>query len=144
MPLPPWLPDFVRSAMAKQARDQVWSAQELQEAGGLLLFATIGCEAYLRPDGSVWYREDKSLPNEPERYEWREGQGNDRWAGIVLGSRRMPELGALLPARPANTPACSRCHGRGEILAGRQYDDQERGIVCPDCGALGWVFSGAA
>src|SRR6266576_318069 len=107
MPFPSWLADFVPSRMAQQARDKVWSAQDLQEAGGLLLFATIGSEAYLRPDGSVWYREDKNWPNDPEKYVWREGQGNDRWAGIVLGSKRIPELRALLPVRPANTPDCT-------------------------------------
>jgi hypothetical protein len=142
--VPDWLPQFVTSRMAEAERARPESAAWLREAGGITLFGTIGGEAYLRPDGTVWYHWVVDWTNEPDRYEWREGRGNERWAALVLGARRMPELKELLPARPPATPDCPRCEGRGEIFVGRQADGVERGIVCPDCGALGWIADGAA
>ena len=141
--VPDWLPAFVTSRMAVAEREHPQSAEWIKEAGGITLFATIGAEAFLRPDGSVWYYQAVDWVNSDE-CEWREGQGNDRWAALVLGSKRMPELKELLPRRPPNAPNCQRCSGRGEILVNRQADGQDRGIICPDCGALGWIAHGAA
>jgi hypothetical protein len=138
---PDSLAAFVQSRMAKQALEEVCSPKILEEAGGLFLFATIGADAYLRPDGSVWYRRDKDLSKEADDHDWAEAKGNDRLAALVLGTKRTPELAALLPTRPPSTPDCSRCSGRGEILASRGLG---RGFICPDCGGLGWVFNGAA
>jgi hypothetical protein len=28
--------------------------------------------------------------------------------------------------------------GRGEVAVTRQADGKDRGIICPDCGGLGW------
>jgi hypothetical protein len=139
MMIPDWLPEFVRSAMARAVREQPQLAPWLHEAGGIPLFGTIGAEAFLRPDGSVWYYEAVDWVNDPDKYEWREGIGNDRWAAIVLGCRRIPQLKALLPVRPSDAPTCRRCNGRGEILVSVQADGSKRGITCPDCGRLGWI-----
>ena len=141
--VPAWLPEYVRSRVAEAERERPESAQWLREAGGMLLFSTIGGEAYLRPDGTVWYYWAVDWANDPDNYEWREAHGNERWVALVLGSRRLPELGRLLPSRPGNTPDCQRCQGCGEILVTKQADGSNRGIACPDCGALGWVATGA-
>jgi len=142
--VPTWLTEFVKSRMAAAEREHPESARWIREAGGISLFGTIGGEAYLRPDGTVWYYWAADWTNDPDRYEWREGRGNERWAALVLGSKRMPELKQLLPIRPPNAPDCPRCGGRGEIHVSRQSDGKERGIICPDCGALGWIAHGAA
>jgi hypothetical protein len=144
MILPDWLPQYVQKHMAEAIHDRPESANWLQEAGGILLFGTIGSEAYLRPDGTVWYRRATDWLNDEDKFEWHEGHGNERWAALVLGSRSMPELRALLPVRPLGTPDCVRCKGQGEILLNGQPTGKDDGIICPTCGALGWVFSGAA
>ena len=144
MILPPWLPTFVRARMDQAALEQPKSADWLREAGGILLYGSIGSEAYLRPDGTVWYYSAVDWVNDPDKYEWHEGRGTERWAALGLGSRRMPELKALLPVRTPDAANCPRCEGRGEICISRQPDGQDRGIVCPECGALGWITTGAA
>ena len=141
---PDWLAECVRTKMAAAIRERPESADWLREAGGISLFSTIGAEAYLRPDGSVWYYEAVDWVNDAEKYEWREGRGNDRWVALTLGSKRIPELRRLLPTRPPNAPDCPRCGGRGEILVSRQSNGEERGIACPGCGRLGWIAHGAA
>lgn len=141
---PAWLAEFVETRMAAAIRDQPDRAAWIRETGGILLFGTIGAEAYLRLDGSVWYYRAVDWVNDPDRYEWREGRGNDRWIALVLGSKRMPELQSLLPVRPPAAPNCGRCGGRGEILVSRQSSGEERGISCPDCGRLGYIAHGAA
>ena len=130
-----WLPDFVQQRSAELAREQPHLKSSMEAAGGLLLYGTIGGEGYLRPDGSVWLNEVVDWVNDPERSVWREASGNDRWGALVLGSRRLPELRQLLPARPAGTPDCSRCEGSGFVLGG---------VLCPDCAGLGWIAQGAA
>ena len=130
--------------MAAAIREEPKSAEWISEAGGVLLFGTIGSEAFLRPDGSVWYHEVVNWPSDPEKYEWREGRGNDRWAALVLGSKRMPELRKLLPQRPPNAPNCSACGGRGLIFPSPAEEARDRGVICADCGALGWIAHGAA
>jgi hypothetical protein len=107
----------------------------MEEAGGVLLYGTIGGAAYLRPDGSVWLHWAVDWVNDSEQYEWREAAGDDRWGALVLGARRIPELRRLLPVRESETPDCPRCEGSGFVLGG---------VICPDCGALGWMAQGAA
>jgi hypothetical protein len=141
--VPDWLPAFMAARTAAAEREHPERAKWLKEAGGITLFGTIGAEAYLRPDGSVWYYRAVDWANSDE-YEWREARGNERWAALVLGSKRMPELKKLLPQRPPNAPDCGRCGGRGEILVSRQAEGDDRGIICPDCGALGWIAHGTA
>ncbi len=114
--VPDWLPEFVSAGMSAAIREEPGQADWIREADGIRLFGTIGAEAFLRSDGSVRYYEAVAWVNDPARYEWREGKGNDRWAALVLGSRRIPQLRALLPTRPPNAPNCARCNGRGELF----------------------------
>jgi len=149
--VPDWLPEFVSAGMSAAIREEPGQADWIREADGIRLFGTIGAEAFLRSDGSVWYYEAVDWVNDPARYEWREGKGNDRWAALVLGTRRIPQLQALLPTRPPNAPNCARCNGRGELFTdgkGRILAEpapaSRNSIICPDCGALGWIAHGAA
>jgi hypothetical protein len=108
---------------------------DMAEAGGVMLYGPIGSAAFLRPNGSVWVHAAVDLINDPHTYEWYEANGNERWGALVPGARRMPKLQSLLPSRPPDAPNCSECRGSGFILGD---------LVCPDCGALGWVAPGAA
>jgi len=144
MTTPPWLPEYVQARMAEAIRKDPTVAKELDEAGGICLFYQIGSDVYLRPDGSVWFREyDQDSPEED--CNWREAQGNARWGALVVGSKRMPELKALLPVRQPTTPDCSTCKGSGKLSINiPSYEGSHGGMLCPHRGGLGWVYSGAA
>lgn len=115
-------------------------ARWLREAGGLLLFGTIGSDAVLRPDGSVWIRGADNWDAPSPNWEWREARGVERWGALVLGAERVPEIAQLLPERTGAAPTCSRCAGGSYILG----TATSRGVVCPECGGLGWVEPPAA
>jgi hypothetical protein len=115
-------------------------ARWLREAGGFLLFGTIGSEAVLRPDGSVWICAADNWDDPSPNWEWREAHGVDRWGALVLGAERVPEVAQLLPERPSTAPTCARCAGGSYILG----TATSRGIVCPECGGLGWMEPPAA
>jgi hypothetical protein len=91
-------------------------ARWLREAGGFLLFGTIGSEAVLRPDGSVWICAADNWDDPSPNWEWHEARGVDRWGALVLGAERVPEVAQLLPERPGTSPTCARCAGRSYIL----------------------------
>ena len=121
-------------------REQQWRAQEsdqperagsLRALDALYLFGTIGIEAILRADGQVWVLPDDHWddPTAPVP-EWRPADERERTSALVIASKRMPELRQLLPERPSNATECPRCSGTGYFV---------EGIVCPDCGALGWL-----
>src|SRR5262249_35227100 len=103
--------------MAEAIRANPECAGELHEAGGARLFSQVGSDVYLRADGAVWFRQHDF--NDPSKVEWHEAKDNERLAALVVGSRRMPELKALLPVRPAGTPDCTTCRGFGEISFGK-------------------------
>jgi hypothetical protein len=94
-----WLEGFVKASMVEAERRDPQSARWLREAGGILLFGSFGTEAYLRPDGSVWYHETEDWGAQSPAYAWREAEGKDRLGALVLGSRRIPKLRRLLPER---------------------------------------------
>ena len=130
-----WLPEYVQKKMAELVAASPQLRASLEDAGGVLLYSNVGIESYLRPDGTVWMHHAPDWTNRPDHYEWREARGNERWAALVVGTRRMPELKRLLPRRPSHAVSCSRCGGAGFLLGG---------LVCEACGALGWNAEGAA
>src|SRR5437763_13374209 len=50
---------FVRDRLAETAKSNPGLHRSLQEVGGLLLLGSMGIEVALKPDGSVWVREDE-------------------------------------------------------------------------------------
>ena len=127
-----WLPEYVQTQMDLLGRDHPHMAADMREAGGVLLYGTVGHAAYLRPDGSVWLEVDRASSTGPELLR---ADPTHRIAALVLGARRMPELRQLLPARPATAEACAPCAGTGLVHGG---------IACLACSALGWTTEGAA
>gem|GEM_PF-2479074 len=59
-----------------------------------------------------------------ERYDWL--------SAVVEGAQRWPELGALLPARPASAVVC-RCVGHASFAHGK--------VICPECCGLQWQLA---
>ena len=65
-----WLREFVEARMAAEAsrspQDRAW----VEESGGMLLYGTIGAEAYMRPDGSVRIHHDHGEAR--EEWGWKD------------------------------------------------------------------------
>ena len=127
-----WLSTFVLSRMSDAARAGPRAEAWVNESGGMILYGSIGVEAVLRPDGSVWLYELEELDQEGT---WRQATDNERMGALVIGARRIPEIRRLIPARPTSSPDCSRCAGTGNLIAN---------VICPECSGLGWVSEGAA
>jgi hypothetical protein len=107
--------------------------QWLDESKGICLYGTIGHDAYLRADGSVWFYIPVDRLTDPDKCEWRLATPLERWGAILLGAKRYPELRELLPTRRPGDPDCARCKGTGNAIAQ---------VQCPDCGGMGWVPQG--
>ena len=138
----PWIERLYKAQLSEVERTDPGLAASIREAGGVLLFGTVGSEGYLRPDGTVWLNEAENWTapsSEDVRYSWRQAEGKDRWSALTLGSRRLPEVAQLLPARPADAPDCSGCGGSG-YRGGRPGPGE---MVCWDCGGLGWALDSA-
>lgn len=98
----------------------------------MLLFGTIGAEAYLRPDGSVRIYHD--FGEGREEWGWKEASDIERMQAIVIASERHPELRRLIPIRPDQAVNCDPCHGSGYLW---------QSIHCGHCGGLGWLRDAA-
>ncbi len=133
--VPSWLPVFVQDRMATEAARGLQFARAVTEAGGMLLYGTIGHEAYLRPDGSVWYHRAIDWINDPDTYEWQQADRIERWGALLIATKRYPELLELLPARTPEAPDCGKCGGSGRLMPD---------VNCPECGGLGWIPEEAA
>ena len=124
---------FVRDRLAETAISNPGLYASLQEVGGMLLLGTIGIEVALKPDGSVWVREEEisSLVVQP----WRIATTQERLGFLKDASEKWPELRSAVPARPSGAPSCDRCKGSGYIT---------QRIICPRCRSLGWLVESAA
>jgi hypothetical protein len=137
--LPPGLSAFIAARIANYATEAT-EAYHGCEVSAVTEFAALPlirhwCETFgLRADGESvsWHTEPYPGGPEPypgvrpveERYDWL--------TALVEGAKRWPELGALLPARPATAVAC-RCVGHEAFEA--------RGALCPECCGLRWMVA---
>ena len=82
----------------------------------------------IRPDGSLvrWDHEDDREAVKPlaDAY-WQR-------MAICQGMRKYPELGTLIPQRPASAQACEDCGGTGQVRGAPQ-------VIC-QCGGIGWII----
>jgi hypothetical protein len=127
-----WLSELVRGRMAAEAAADPAARAWLDDAGGITLYGTIGHDAVLRPDGSVWLYHDDNDPR--GEWNWRQASDRERMGALVIASERIPELRRAIPSRPVEAPDCVRCGGTGRIF---------ESIICPECGGLGWPFDAA-
>ncbi len=99
----------------------------------MLLLGTMGIEVALKPDGSVWVREEDI--GATVRQPWRIASAQERLGFLHDASAKWPELRSLVPARPSGAPSCDRCNGSGYVI---------QRIICPGCRSLGWLVESAA
>jgi hypothetical protein len=125
-PVPADLPDRVRALLdAWQPAD--WVGRACKERGGLPLG---GNQIYiwaLRPDGEILCIDHESFSHATEP----ETDPLTRFAMMVQGARRHPELSDAIPRPPVNARPCAPCSGTGA------RPGQESG--CMSCGARGWT-----
>jgi hypothetical protein len=108
------------------------------EQGAIPLYADLGGAVLLSEDGTLlelkWDQDSERYPHEIQG-----SSLNGRLpltAVLVAGVERYPWLAALLPARPPNAIECTTCAGAGRLHSSNVVVD--RGLLCGDCGALGW------
>jgi hypothetical protein len=102
-----------------------------------MLHGSIGYGCYFSPDGNIFIEEYDIGSDEPTTVDHsRQAQ----IAALVLTSRHMPQLAALLPKRPANAPSCKECDGMGWLhqeMFRRVFKSE--GLLCTKCSGLGWL-----
>ena len=121
-----WLAEYVREQTRAVALRFPDRAVDMEKARALLLYVTIGHAAYLRADGTVLLQDAED--------QWTEASGKERWGSLVLGAQHFPELRRLLPKRADGAISCVTCAGSSCV----------QGVVCWNCGGLGWTGEGAA
>ena len=123
--IPSEISDTIRRRIAEAKRD---APDRLTSDGrAVRIYADVAGAAYITPEGEVLTQvwdadETPKLETNP----------NARYAALVIGTERWPELAGLLPSRPALVPDCSACGGSGWLQLGTA------GLVCGYCGGLGW------
>lgn len=136
-PSAPITPSPELSALIQQWIDGVradsfgsWPLRVLKEHNALVLHSTIIYMWGLQPDGHIVCLDHEafSQPVDPE------DDPLTRFAAIVHGARRHPELCALVPVPPKGTAPCLSCNTLG------YPQDAAGGNWCMSCNGLGWVI----
>jgi hypothetical protein len=128
--VPPELSAWIAARVAafpSEALEQLrWLAPSVAEAAALPLYVGWWDTIAIRADGEVVCRS-----TEGEYPGVRPVEDHDQWlSALVDGSRRHPELRALLPARPEGAVDCRH-------LAHPLYAEGK--VFCPECCGLGWA-----
>ncbi len=101
--------------------------------GALPLVTDMGGLYALRPDGEIisvaW---DDDEPPRSER------DPRIRNAMLFQGSKRYPELAALVPNRPEQAIDCPHCSGTGVVRIEGHEPEEIPSLICY-CGGLGWI-----
>jgi len=90
-------------------------AGDVAASGGMTLFGTIGMSSHLRPDGSVWTNDTVDWMAEPLQWRGRRAGTREALGCILVATKRVPELRALLPVKPPEAPPCPACAGGGHL-----------------------------
>ena len=125
-------PSSLRDKLTERLREARVKYPAALSADGraFLVDGGLGYGAYVSPEGDV-FMETYDLATDSEAKCDRSERAQAMV--LVLGSRRMPELGALIPARPTEAVDCAECVGEGW----RRFGPEMR-FICQACGGLGW------
>jgi hypothetical protein len=118
------------------------------DGDAIYLAGSIGVDAALTASAAIYVGEyDLEAPDgsTAPTIRWRQVEGLERLGWIVIGARGFAELRALLPARSPDALACASCRGTGDrhlFSQDRKESLRMRGMICWDCGGLGWRAPG--
>ncbi len=130
MNLPPDIVVRIREVLAGPCEFAI--DREARSHDAIALMGTVGTIWMLRPDGTFWEAdEDWGLPFRPLASELE-------LTALVVGSERYPWLTDLLPRRRLEDEDCTTCRGRGSLVSPNNISPDAKGVLCPDCHALGW------
>jgi hypothetical protein len=140
-PAATWLPDWMARQIAKGVAQRAVVAAIDEDA--MYLCGYLGVDTALTSTGAVFVGEYdlETFETAAHSIHWHQVEGPQRLGWIVLGARRFAELRALLPVRAAGAVSCGGCRGTGDWLissADRKESLRIRGMVCKQCGGLGW------
>ena len=124
-----WLDAWVRFKIAEHPR----AAIAVPSGYALYIYCTIGFDAALSPDGTVWVN-DYHLT---DQVNWEVADEGERIRNLVKATRIYPELAALLPTRPDCAITCDACTGTGQVVGPLNLK-----LSCLNCNALGWISRG--
>ena len=135
--LPAWISDQIEQGKGQRAR--------LTGVRGdaIYVLGSPAVDAVLTSLGEVWIGEyDLDRPEaggHPPA--WRRTEGLERIGYLVTAARRFLALRELLPDRGAAAANCSSCRGTGDwhVFSGDRHESLRiTGMLCKDCGGLGW------
>jgi hypothetical protein len=123
----------IRSLVARwlASPDHADLTEAVRVSGALPVYSDMGGTLFIRPDGEVLFLEIDSEDDEPRPL------ADEAWrmTAVVVGAERYPELRPLVPSRPADTPDCDACAGRGRI----RVAESDQRFLCGRCYGLGWL-----
>ena len=122
------IPGTVREVVRKlvdAAREE--HAGSTERFLGYPLWGGPGGSDYIDMNGEVWSwcPWDETVEHIPD--------GPRKVGAIAIAARRVPELSAWLPRRPAGATDCQACNNSGWLqLSLREF-------LCPKCHGMGWL-----
>ena len=129
-----WLEAWVEFEMKKSWPSGHGPRTKIPTGDALYLCGSIGYDAALAPDGTVWINEYIETDEE----NWRLTTQQERLSFLVHAQRKSyPELILLLPTKPVASVPCHECAGTGLLRI-------SPAVSCSLCGSLGWVYAGGS
>ena len=134
-----WLAEWIRQQLGQNLARSVNLPGSDEPA--MYLHGSIGYDTALTMGGEVWVTEyDVDGPAAPQE-QWRLAGPTERIGYLVIAARRRAEINRLLPKRPIASLDCEHCDGTGEWRL-RANDGTMiapiAGMICKECGGLGW------
>ena len=135
MDLPPEIAAEIRTRL-ERARI-LYPVNLSSDHQAVMLHGSIGYGCYFSPDGDIFIEEYDPGSDEPPTVD---RSRLAQIAAVVLTSRYIPQLAALLPKRPANALRCEECEAKGWLhqeMLRRAFKIE--GLLCSKCSGLGWL-----
>jgi hypothetical protein len=135
MDLPPEIAAEIRTRLERARK--LYPASLSNDHQAVMLHGSIGYGCYFSPDGDVFIEEYDLGSDEPPT---ADRSRLAQIAAVVLTSRYIPQLAALLPQRSANALLCEECEAKGWLhqeMFRRVFKSE--GLLCSKCSGLGWL-----
>src|SRR5690348_9380333 len=127
MPAPEWLEKYVWEGMARDEA-RYGRTPYIEARAGITIWGTLGSEAALRPDGSIWVFHE-------EEGRWRPASAQEA-AGVVKDAvKHHPILAPLLPVNTSGKN-CPTCGGTGSFTSDGHVPFP--GVWCETCSGVGF------